>query len=97
MTDAREEGLSAFYEECIGDAGVQVLVAEGPDSDANRIVGIAVGRLEVGRDVARYGSIEDVWVEPEYRGRGICRALVASACRCRFPRSLSAALMWCFA
>jgi ribosomal protein S18 acetylase RimI-like enzyme len=77
MTDARKEGLPAFYDECIADAGVQVLVAEVPDSDANRIVGTAVGRLEVGRDVARYGSIEDVWVEPEYRGRGICRALVA--------------------
>jgi ribosomal protein S18 acetylase RimI-like enzyme len=76
MTDARKEALPAFYEQCIADAGVQVLVAEGPDSEANPIVGTAVGRLEVGRDVARYGSIEDVWVEPEYRGRGICRALV---------------------
>ena len=77
MTDARSEALPQFYAQCIADAGVQVLVAVGPDSDAHRIVGTAVGRLEVGRDVARYGSIEDVWVEPEYRGRGICRALVA--------------------
>jgi predicted GNAT family acetyltransferase len=77
MNDARKEALPEFYERCIADADVQVLVALGADSDAHRIVGTAVGRLEVGRDVARYGSIEDVWVEPEYRGRGICRALVA--------------------
>jgi ribosomal protein S18 acetylase RimI-like enzyme len=77
MTEARKEALPEFYERCIADADVQVLVAEDPDSDANRIVGTAVGRVEMGRDVARYGSIEDVWVEHEYRGRGICRALVA--------------------
>jgi ribosomal protein S18 acetylase RimI-like enzyme len=77
MTDARKEALPAFYEYCVADAGVQVLVAEDLDSNTSRIVGTAVGRLEVGRDVARYGSIEDVWVEPEYRGRGICRALIA--------------------
>lgn len=76
MTDARKKALPEFYEQCIADAGVQVLVAEAPDTDAARIVGTAVGRLERGRDVAQYGSIEDVWVEPEYRGRGICRALV---------------------
>jgi GNAT superfamily N-acetyltransferase len=40
------------------------------------IVGTAVGRLAVGRDVAKFGSIEDVWVEPAERRRGICRALL---------------------
>jgi ribosomal protein S18 acetylase RimI-like enzyme len=77
MTAARKRALPAFYEQCLADAGVQVLVAQAHEADGVRIVGAAVGRLEAGRDVARYGSIEDVWVEPEYRERGICRALVA--------------------
>lgn len=77
MTDARKEALPEFYERCIADADVQVLVAEDPDFDVNGIVGTAVGRIAMGRDVPRYGSIEDVWVEPEHRGRGLCRALVA--------------------
>jgi ribosomal protein S18 acetylase RimI-like enzyme len=76
MTEARKDALVEFYAQCTVDPTVQVLVAEAADPDASRIVGTAIGRLEAGRDVARYGSIEDVWVEPEHRGRGICRALV---------------------
>ncbi len=76
MTDARRKALPEFYAQCIADADVQVLVAEDPESDTHRVVGTAVGRLGTGRDVARYGSIDDVWVEPEYRGYGICRALL---------------------
>jgi ribosomal protein S18 acetylase RimI-like enzyme len=77
MTEARLAALPAFYAECIHDLDVQVLVAEVQDLGAQRRVGTAIGRIEAGRDVARFGSIEDVWVEPEYRGRGICRALIS--------------------
>lgn len=76
MTDARKAGLPDFYAESIADPSVHVLVAEAREQDAERIVGTATGRIEAGRDVPRFGSLEDVWVEPEYRGRGICRAFV---------------------
>ncbi len=76
MTPPRRAGLPDFYAESIADAGVQVLVAEVAGSGARCIVGTAMGRIEAGRDVARFGSIEDVWVEPEYRGQGLGRALV---------------------
>jgi ribosomal protein S18 acetylase RimI-like enzyme len=77
MTDARRAALPEFYAQCIQDVDVQVLVAHVQESGAQRIVATAVGRIEVGRDVARFGSIEDVWVEPEYRGQGVCRALLS--------------------
>jgi ribosomal protein S18 acetylase RimI-like enzyme len=76
MAEGRKVALPEFYAQSIRDAGVQVLAAEICGLDAGAVVGTAIGRLEVGRDVARFGSIEDVWVEPEYRGRGICRALI---------------------
>jgi len=57
-------------------ADVHVLVTEVHDLGVDRVVATAIGRIESGRDVARFGSIEDVWVEPGYRGQGICRALV---------------------
>ena len=76
MAAARRQALPEFYEQCIAAADTLVLVAEAPDADARRIVGTAIGRIETGRDVPRYGNIEDVWVETEHRGRGICRALV---------------------
>jgi ribosomal protein S18 acetylase RimI-like enzyme len=77
MTAARSAALGDFYAECLSDADVLILVAETSDAAEPRIIGTATARIETGRDVARFGSIEDVWVEPEHRGRGICRALVA--------------------
>ena len=77
MTEARRAALPEFYAQCIHDRDVRVLVAEVQEEGTQHIVASAVGRIEVGRDVARFGSIEDVWVEPEYRGQGICRALIS--------------------
>ena len=80
MTEARRAALPEFYAQCIHDRDVRVLVAEVQEEGTQHIVATAVGRIEVGRDVARFGSIEDVWVEPAYRGQGYA---YESAVACR--------------
>ena len=77
MTDARRQALPQFYAECVSDPEVCVLVAEFEGVSGVEIVGTAIGRIEAGRDVPRYGSIEDVWVQPPHRGRRICRRLMS--------------------
>lgn len=76
MTSARRAALPHFYAESISDPDVCVLAAELTHSPGAGLVGTAIGRIEASRDVPRYGSIEDVWVEPEQRGRRICRLLM---------------------
>lgn len=77
MTNARRAALPTFYAESIVDPDVCVLAAELEGAPEAGLVGTAIGRVEVGRDVARYGSIEDVWVEPQHRGQRICTRLMS--------------------
>lgn len=77
MTAARREALPAFFADRVVDPEVHVLVVEvghGPDA---RLVGTATGRIAEGRDVLRYGLIDDVWIDPRLRRRGLCGRLVA--------------------
>ena len=77
MTETRRTALPRFYAECIVDPDVCVLAAEVESEPEAGIIGTAIGRVETGRDVQRYGSIEDVWLEPQHRGQGMCSSLMA--------------------
>jgi ribosomal protein S18 acetylase RimI-like enzyme len=81
MTEARQNALRTFYAQSVSDPSVLVLLAEVGSPGAPIIAGTATGRIEAGRDVAKFGSIEDVWVEPEQRRRGVFRALLTELTR----------------
>jgi ribosomal protein S18 acetylase RimI-like enzyme len=73
MSEARRAALPRFYAESIVDPDVCVLAVEAEAG----MIGTATGRIEVGRDVPRFGSIEDVWLDPRHRGQGICKSLMS--------------------
>ena len=74
LNPAYREELPAFYAGQIEDADAELLVAES----ASKVIGMALGRVRRSRnwEVERYGRIDDVWVDNEYRRQGICRALI---------------------
>jgi ribosomal protein S18 acetylase RimI-like enzyme len=69
--------LTDFYGDLMRDPQARVLVAHEPQGTQRS--GMAVGRIvrHEGFEPAVWGHIDDVWVEPAYRHRGICRALIA--------------------
>jgi hypothetical protein len=71
MTETRRAALPRFYAECIVDPDVCVLAAEVESDPKAGIIGTAIGRIETGRDVLRYGSIEDVWLEPQAPAKSV--------------------------
>ena len=76
MSEARAESLPAFYVQSIKDPSAIVLMACG---DEGRALGFATGALLDHAEMrpGRSGTINSVWVEPQDRRRGICRALVS--------------------
>lgn len=77
MSEPRRKSLPVFYARQIEDETSQALVAETPSN--GELVGMAFARTAVNEDIvpSRLGRIDDVWVEPPYRRKGVCRALVA--------------------
>lgn len=69
--------LKDFYRNLTDDPQARALVAHEPSG--TRRIGMAVGRIVRHEEFepAAWGHIDDVWVEPAYRHRGICRALMA--------------------
>jgi ribosomal protein S18 acetylase RimI-like enzyme len=69
--------LARFYHTLLEDPAAHVLVAFDPGTV--RTVGMAIGRILQleGLEPPECGRIDDVWVEPEHRGHGVCRALIA--------------------
>jgi ribosomal protein S18 acetylase RimI-like enzyme len=76
MSAQGHAALPDRYREALAEATVHVLVVQA--RDAEELVGMAVGRIVVREDFvpSHMGRLDDVWVEPSYRRRGICRALV---------------------
>ncbi len=73
----RRATLKDFYRNLIDDPQARVLVAHEPLGTQR--IGMAVGRIIPHEEFEPtvWGHIDDVWVEPEYRHRGICRILMA--------------------
>jgi GNAT superfamily N-acetyltransferase len=74
MTERRMLGLTEFFAECAQHPNVRILVvmAEG------KTVGTITARIGQGRDVPAFGMVGDAWVDPEHRGQGLCRLLLAT-------------------
>src|SRR5215813_1377640 len=77
LSARRRATLKDFYRNLIDNPQARVLVAHEPSR--TRRIGMAVGRIVRHEEFepAVWGHIDDVWVEPAYRHRGICRALMA--------------------
>lgn len=77
LSTQRRATLKDFYHDLIKNPQARVLVAQ--EASAPQQIGIAVGRIVAHEEFepAVWGHIDDVWVEPTYRRRGICRMLIA--------------------
>ena len=76
MSEAATSSLSSQYLSYLKDPDVQVVVTRKEQS--RLLCGMAVGRVIIREDTdpGRFGRIDDVWVDQEYRRKGICRRMV---------------------
>ena len=76
LSEQRVSELPAFYRETIADPTACVVVALDHE---DMPVGLAMGSVIEHSEMvpARSGKIDDVWVAPEHRRRGACRAMLA--------------------
>ncbi len=76
LSAQRVAALATFYQDLLADPQAQVLVAQ--ERQSTRRVGMTIGRIVRHEEFepAVWGQIDDVWVEPEYRQHGVCRALL---------------------
>src|SRR5215813_7396909 len=77
LSARRRATLKDFYRNLIDNPQARVLVAHEPQGTQR--IGMAVGRIVPHEEFepAVWGHIDDVWVEPAYRHRGVCRTLLA--------------------
>jgi len=71
-----EMGLPRFYSDLIDNSNSLVLLAL--DNEKGQAVGMTIGQLIEDRnmEVQRYVKINDVWVEENYRRKGICSLII---------------------
>jgi ribosomal protein S18 acetylase RimI-like enzyme len=76
MSAQQVAALVNFYLALLKDAQARVLVAR--DLETERVIGMVVGRILRQQELepSEIGRIDDVWVDPEQRRRGVCRAMV---------------------
>jgi branched-chain amino acid aminotransferase len=74
--------LEEATRELAGDRGAgALLVAEAGGEDGGKIVGVLAASWQHAIHVpGRYGTIQDLWVHPEWRSRAIGRDLVEAFC-----------------
>jgi len=71
-----EMGLPRFYSDLIDNSNSLVLLAF--DKEKEQAVGMTIGQLieDMNMGIQRYVKINDVWVEENYRRKGICSLIV---------------------
>jgi len=71
-----EMGLPCFYCDLIDNSNSLVLLAF--DKEKEQAVGMTIGQLieDMNMGIQRYVKINDVWVEENYRRKGICSLIV---------------------
>ena len=81
MSDKKIAGMGDFFRRQIEAANAEVFVIQ--DREPGKIVGMCLGRKLVHDDYIpdASGRIDDVWIEPEHRRRGLGSRLVAELIR----------------
>jgi ribosomal protein S18 acetylase RimI-like enzyme len=81
MSEKSVLSLTDKYLAEIQDKDVRIIAVE--KSDSQTVVGMAIGKVVIRDDYdpERFGSIDDVWVDPEHRRQGLCRKMIEDLLR----------------
>jgi len=78
MSTKRIAGLPMFYKSALEDQHCHLVVAE--DEESGVILGMGLGRIHEHDEEHvpnESGKIDDIWVEPNYRQKGLCKKIVS--------------------
>ena len=77
MSRKKVSSLPTFYRSVIEHRDSQLLIAK--DGKSRSIIGMAIGRICVHDEYVpnKSGRIDDVWIEPNYRRKGLATRLVS--------------------
>jgi len=78
ISDSKADALADFYRDIINTDTARIFVATNSDSSP---VGMLMVRVLENRNIkpGRFGRIDDAWVDPEHRRRGLMRRLTRAA------------------
>ena len=76
MSKKKISSLPTFYRTAINDLNSRLLIVQ--EDESKRIVGMALGRICIHDEYVpnKSGRIDDVWIEPNYRRKGLGTKLV---------------------
>jgi len=77
MSAKRIAALPIFYKNMLEDKHCHLVVTE--DEESGVILGMGLGRIYEHEEHVpnESGKIDDIWVEPNYRQKGVCKKIVA--------------------
>lgn len=77
MSAKRIAGLPMFYKSALEDHRCHLVVVE--DEESSDILGMGLGRIHEHEELVpnKSGKIDDIWVEQNYRQKGLCKKIVA--------------------
>jgi ribosomal protein S18 acetylase RimI-like enzyme len=77
LSTKRIAGLPMFYKSALEDQHCHLVVAE--DEESGVILGMGLGRIHEHEEYVpnKSGKIDDIWVESNYRQRGLCKKIVS--------------------
>ena len=77
LSEKRIAGLPMFYKSALEDHHCHLVVAE--DEKSSLILGMGLGRIQEHKEFVpnESGKIDDIWVEPNYRKKGLCKKILA--------------------
>jgi ribosomal protein S18 acetylase RimI-like enzyme len=77
MSTKKIAGLPMLYRSALKDQHSRLVVAEEEESGA--VLGMGLGRISKHEEHVpnESGTIDDIWVEPSYRHKGLCKKIVA--------------------
>ena len=76
MSEKSIAALPTFYRSALEDQQCHLVVVEGKESGI--IIGMGLGRIHEHDEHVpnESGKIDDIWVEPDYRNKGICMMIL---------------------
>ena len=77
MSTERITGLPMFYKKTLEDRHCHLVIAE--DVESGVILGMGLGRVDEHEEHVpnKSGKIDDIWVEPNHRQKGLCKKIVS--------------------
>lgn len=75
MSEKSIAGLPKFYRSALEDQHCHLVIAE--ERESGNILGMGLGRIHEHDEHVpnESGKIDDIWIEPNYREKGLCKKL----------------------